>query len=48
MARNRSEPRTVHNGGYRVSHDRGAVTVGNEAWCGPRLRPRLAAGQDEL
>jgi hypothetical protein len=20
-----------HNGGYRVSHDRGAVTVGNEA-----------------
>ena len=23
--------RTIQNGGYRVSHDRGAVTLGNEA-----------------
>ena len=22
---------SAHSGGYRVSHDRGAVTVGNEA-----------------
>jgi hypothetical protein len=32
----------VQNGGYRVSHDRGAVTAGNEAPVWPSPTPRTA------
>src|SRR6266487_4242911 len=35
-------PAIAPNGGYHVSHDRGAVTVGNEAPVWPSPAPRTA------